>query len=428
VKKKIIFAAAGLLLVLVIVLSLIKKGDEKSVFPTLEWVAAQIKPMEETISASGEFKPHSREILSGEISGKITEIHVEEGDWVKAGQLLISLNQTDYRQSVNQAEASLESIRRSIRQTLLSYRLEYGSLEIQQKQTREKLEKQEELFKLEAITEEELKLSRDSLERAEQNLRATAEKLNLLCGLPPDSPPMLSSSKDQEIIESSPEVIQQQLLLEGARRNLERCFIRAPRNGQVVKIYPQRGALTGAGTNLIMMQGDDPMEAEVTVDEVDIGKIKVGDTALITTDSLIGKEISGQIKAISPILELFGNSRAGKVVIGMDETDLPLRSGASCVAEIRTLAREGTLTLPVTAITTSRGRVLAYRLEETDEGKTRLKEVELVTGISTIDDIEILGGIDEGDRFALPDSDIILRDGLYIIPAEKTAKEDNQVD
>jgi hypothetical protein len=186
--------------------------------------------------------------------------------------------------------------------------------------------------------------------------------------------------------------------------------------------------LTGAGTNLIMMQGDDPMEAEVTVDEVDIGKIKVGDTALITTDSLIGKEISGQIKAISPILELFGNSRAGKVVIGMDETDLPLRSGASCVAEIRTLAREGTLTLPVTAITTSRGRVLAYRLEETDEGKTRLKEVELVTGISTIDDIEILGGIDEGDRFALPDSDIILRDGLYIIPAEKTAKEDNQVD
>jgi HlyD family secretion protein len=428
VKKKIIFAAAGLLLVLVIVLSLIKKGDEKSVFPTLEWVAAQIKPMEETISASGEFKPHSREILSGEISGKITEIHVEEGDWVKAGQLLISLNQTDYRQSVNQAEASLESIRRSIRQTLLSYRLEYGSLEIQQKQTREKLEKQEELFKLEAITEEELKLSRDSLERAEQNLKATAEKLNLLCGLPPDSPPMLSSSRDQEIIESSPEVIQQQLLLEGARRNLERCFIRAPRNGQVVKIYPQRGALTGAGTNLIMMQGDDPMEAEVTVDEVDIGKIKVGDTALITTDSLIGKEISGQIKAISPILELFGNSRAGKVVIGMDETDLPLRSGASCVAEIRTLAREGTLTLPVTAITTSRGRVLAYRLEETDEGKTRLKEVELVTGISTIDDIEILGGIDEGDRFALPDSDIILRDGLYIIPVEKTAKEDNQVD
>jgi multidrug resistance efflux pump len=241
VKKKIIFAAAGLLLVLVIVLSLIKKGDEKSVFPTLEWVAAQIKPMEETISASGEFKPHSREILSGEISGKITEIHVEEGDWVKAGQLLISLNQTDYRQSVNQAEASLESIRRSIRQTLLSYRLEYGSLEIQQKQTREKLEKQEELFKLEAITEEELKLSRDSLERAEQNLRATAEKLNLLCGLPPDSPPMLSSSKDQEIIESSPEVIQQQLLLEGARRNLERCFIRAPRNGQVVKnLSPER--------------------------------------------------------------------------------------------------------------------------------------------------------------------------------------------
>jgi membrane fusion protein (multidrug efflux system) len=192
---------------------------------------------------------------------KITEIHVEEGDWVKAGQLLISLNQTDYRQSVNQAEASLESIRRSIRQTLLSYRLEYGSLEIQQKQTREKLEKQEELFKLEAITEEELKLSRDSLERAEQNLKATAEKLNLLCGLPPDSPPMLSSSRDQEIIESSPEVIQQQLLLEGARRNLERCFIRAPRNGQVVKIYPQRGALTGAGTNLIMMQGDDPMES-----------------------------------------------------------------------------------------------------------------------------------------------------------------------
>jgi hypothetical protein len=69
-----------------------------------------------------------------------------------------------------------------------------------------------------------------------------------------------------------------------------------------------------------------PWKAEVTVDEVDIGKIKVGDTALITTDSLIGKEISGQIKAISPILELFGNSRAGKVVIGMDETDLPLRS------------------------------------------------------------------------------------------------------
>lgn len=425
-KKKIIGAAAGLTLVLVIVLSLVKGKSEESQFPTVDWVAARTMPMEETISASGEFKSQSREIILSEVAGKVKEITVEEGDWVKSGQVLLYLDQTDYAQQVRQAEATLESIRRSIGQTLLSYRLEYSSREIELRQTRERTAKQEELFKLEAITEEELKLSRDALERAEQSLRATAENLNLLCGLPPESPPLLTSEGDEGIINSTPDVIKQNLALEAARRNLDRCLIRAPRDGQIVKVGVEKGALLGTGTQLIIMQGDEPMEAVVTIDEVDIGKIREGDTALVSSDSLIGEEITGQIRAISPILEKFGNTRAGKVTIAMGETDLPLRAGASCVAEITTLASEAALTIPVTAVATGRGRVTAFRMEETGDGRTRLNEIELAVGISTINDLEVLEGVAEGDRFALSRGDTILRDGLYVIPAGEEPEDESE--
>jgi len=144
----------------------------------------------------------------------------------------------------------------------------------------------------------------------------------------------------------------------------------------------------------------------------------VGDAALLRTDSLIGEKINGHITAISPILELFGNTRAGQIIITLENGDLPLRSGASCIAELTTLASAQALTLPVAAIATERGRITAFRLEES-EGKTRLAEVELETGISTIDDLEILGGASAGDRFALPEGELILRDGLYVTPREE---------
>ncbi|MBN2626447.1 MAG: efflux RND transporter periplasmic adaptor subunit [Spirochaetales bacterium] len=417
-KRVLIPLIGGILLILLILFSLRKGKEEKNTFPEVNWVMTETKALEETISASGVFRSPSRVIVNALQSGWIDEISVEEGDMVQKGQILLALNREDFEQQVLQDEAALERIRRSVRETLLTYRLEYRSQEISLGQSREKLAKQKELFALEAITEEELNLTGDTVERDEDNLRALGEKLNLLCGLPSQSPPLLTDARDDGIIDRSPDVKQQILKLEQSRRALERCSVRADLNGKVVKIAPDKGALVNVGTELFILQGDDPLEAVVTVDEVDIGKLKVGDAALLRTDSLIGEKINGHITAISPILELFGNTRAGQIIITLENGDLPLRSGASCIAELTTLASAQALTLPVAAIATERGRITAFRLEES-EGKTRLAEVELETGISTIDDLEILGGASAGDRFALPEGELILRDGLYVTPREE---------
>ena len=421
-RKKLIILMALVFLVLLVVLSLIKGRKDENVLPEIRWTAASIKPLEETISASGEFRARTREILSARTEGRVESIPVKEGDPVEAGQTLLVLESEDYRQRVLSAEASLEKIRRSISETLLSHRLEYVSQEMSLRQSREKLAKQEELFKLEAITEEELKLSRDKAESEAQSLNALGKKLNLICGMPLDTPPLLSDGKDGEIIENSPDVRQQRLALEQARRDLDRCTVRAGSRGRVVKISTEKGMPVEVGTKLIIMQGAGPMEAVVTVDEVDIGKLRPGDAALVKSDSLIGEEIGGRITSISPILELFGNTRAGEVAIELDETDLPLRGGASCVAEITTLARSEALTVPAEAIVTERGKILLFRLDE-KENKTVLTAVEPVTGISTIDDLEILEGLENGDRIALPGGDLILRDGLYVVPTEESSGE-----
>ncbi len=415
-KKKILIPLlGGAVLILLVVSFLIRDREEKSTFPEVNWVRAERKPLEETISASGVFRSPSREIITALQGGWIDEIAVKEGDRVDRGQILLRLNREDYAGQVLQDEASLERMRRSVGETLLSYRLEYRSQEISLNQSRDKYEKQKELLALEAISEEELNLTADAVERGEENLRALGEKLNLLCGLPPGSAPCLTPERDGEIIDASPDVKQQILRLEESRRALDRCTLRADSSGRIVKVTPEKGAPVSVGSELFILQGDDPLEASVTVDEVDIGKLREGDRALVRSDSLIGKELTGRITSISPTLELFGNTRAGRILIALDPTDLPLRAGASCVAEITTLASADALTLPVAAIVTERGRITAFRLEE-GEGKTRLAEVDLDTGLSTIDDLEIRGGASEGERFALPGGDLILRDGLYVTP------------
>lgn len=421
-KKAIIIAIIVIVIIGIIVFGIINKnknsGEE---LPSIEYSEVSKGAMEEVITATGFFHPEDEVIVPLEVSGRITEIYKQVGDPVVRGEVVLRLDNSNYLRQVEQAEVNLNSTQRSIKQSLLNYRLEYQSRQIAFDQAESDVRKNEELYAIDAISEDQLEQSKDLLTTASQNLRATREQLNMLMGMPLDSEPILNELRDNDIIYNSPDAARERLALESAQIDLSRCTIIAPSDGFITSLSVKKGTSVAMGTALFSIESLNKMYAEVTIDEVDIGKLAIGDVCEITADSIIGTTLSGIISYISPVIEQIGNSRASRVKVRIDETDKQLLSGASCEISITTTPRTQSIIIPSSSIITRGGKVIVFIMEEVENG-WKISEQEISTGISTIHHVEITDGLEEGQLVA--NSDLyLLRDGMTVLLKEEGKDE-----
>lgn len=435
------------------VLALTYRNNRRNRALPVETYTVAPQAMEETVSGTGTFVPDVSSTVHARVSGTASRVEVSAGDPVEAGALLVELEREDYIRAVQQAESAYASARRQVLQSLATLRAGYRNAVTAHQQAERTYQRNLELFRIDALAEEALEQSQDALESAAVNLESAREQLNLRLGIASSADPAAAGLTDSQVVDSAPEVVQAAVALETARANLARTRITAPHAGTVTQITPSAGDFVAPNAPVAKVERLDRMLARVQIDEVDIGKISEGQNAEITSDSILGRTLSGTVSEISPVVSQVGSTRVSAVEIAIEgEEDARLKSGASCTARITTRTRDDAIAIPLSAFITLDNIPYVYALipdgteagtslgaggadagagpdgdaepengagtadgEPADDGERlfTLERRRIETGISTIDLVEVTSGLSEGDVIVQGGLDV-LRDGMRV--------------
>ncbi len=270
----------------------------------------------ETVTASGNIRAARVIEMSSELSARVTELLVDEGDDVVVGQLLLRLDPTQFQASVSRTEASLNQARAQVRQQEASLR-----------QATRDFERLRNLF-----TRDSLLIARQLLDDAETQVELASRQLE-----------SLEFGVEQAIAS-----------LDEANERLSKTFIRAQIAGKVTRLNVEEGETVIVGTmnnpgSLVLTISElSRVEAVLEVDETDIPYIAVGDSTILELDAFPNRLFSGVVteignSAIRPPASSAGSGQAAaidfEVVISMHDPPRGIRPDLSATADIITAMR-----------------------------------------------------------------------------------------
>ncbi len=366
-KKKLwIILGATAVLAIIIIAAVVKGKRDEGIKVATEKVTR--RTIIQTVSANGKIQPEKDIKISPYISGEVVELYVKEGNQVKKGDLLAKIDPEIYISQYDQSEAGLNTQKANLANS--KARL------IQTKATfdnaRQTFERQEKLYKEGVISKAEFD-------------KAKAEYLVSQAQV---------TAGEQDILASDFMVKSSEAGLKKSKEDLNRTTIFAPNDGTVSKLSVLKGErVTGAsqfssGTEIMRIANLNEMESQVEVNENDIVRVSMGDTALIEVDAYLNRKFKGIVTEIATSANTTGTSvdqvtnfNVKIHLLKSSYEDLlstvhpeysPFRPGMSCTVEIQTEIAENVLTVPIQAVTT---RVAKDSLDKiNDKNKVKVED------------------------------------------------------
>jgi HlyD family secretion protein len=290
---------------------------------------AEKRTITETITANGKIQPEHEVKITPDVSGEIVELTVKEGDHVEKGQLLLRIKPDIYISQRDRSVAAISSERARLSQA----EAQFTQADLSFKRTKQLYEQQT--------------ISKSEYEQAEASYNVAKS--------------VVDASKFS--------VVSAEASLKEANENLTKTSIYAPMTGTISMLLVELGERV-AGTNLmagtdIMRVADlSKMEAQVEVNENDIVRVALGDTANIEVDAYLDHKFKGVVTEIANSAKTTGVS-ADQVtnfdvkirVLSesgdkLSENKYPLRPGMSATVDILTETKPGIITVPIQAVTT----------------------------------------------------------------------------
>ncbi len=204
---------------------------------------------------------------------------------------------------------------------------------------------------------------------------------------------------DSQITQMDVAVEQARISLQRAENNLAEATLAAPFAGVVTAVHVNEGEL--ANGILVEMVDSSSLELVLAVDEVDIGDIRVGQTAVITLETWPDEEIAGEVMSIAPQANAtFSALVTYDVFLNLDETDLPIRVGMTADASLATADYSDILLVPNAAINADREKgTYSVNLVTTDSsGRQTMTETAVSIGLRDGRYTQIIDGLAEGDQ------------------------------
>lgn len=309
------------------------------------------------LNETGTVEPVRQVIVKPAVSGVVQHLHVREGDQVRAGSPLATV-EPDLSQA--RAVAEIRSARDRARVGL--------------EQANRDLERGRALAPSNLIAQKEL-----------QDLEAAAEQARL----------ELQSAEEQlRIVEQS-----------GVSSQVRSLEVIAPAAGVVIRLGAEEGESVlagtmtlGGGTELVTIADLSSLMIDATVNEVDIGKVAVGQSVTITIDAYPNDDWQGRISHIAPAARIEQDTRVRvfDVEVEVVNPDERLRPGMTANIDIIGERREDVLTIPVEAVFRQDGDDIVYRIENSQAVATRV-----TLGLVDLARAEVIDGVAEGELVAL---------------------------
>lgn len=348
----------------------------------------------EKIPANGKIRPVTEVKISPDVSGEIIELNVDEGDRVRKGDLIIKIRQDVYISLRDRAEASLNSTKAQYRQQKAAF-----------DQAEQNYNRNRDLYEKRAISLQEFEASTAEYGMAAEQLKAAEYN-----------------------IESATASLSE------AEENLTKTVIYSPIDGIISSLSVEKGErVVGtsqmAGTEMLRIADFNMMEVLVDVNENDIIRITKGDTADIDVDAYPGRRFKGVVTQIANSAKNLTAATSALTDVTnfevrirllpasyadlLEKDPIPFRPGMSASVEIETDRQDNALTVPLQAVT-SEECIFTY-----DPSTATVSSVKVSTGIQSIENIQITGGLEDADSTWIvtgPYSTVnrVLEDGMKV--------------
>lgn len=370
----------------------------------------------EVVSANGKIAPEFEVKLSPDVSGEIIELYVKEGQNIKAGQLIAKINPEIYISNNDRAIAALNSSQAN----LANSKARLAQVKSQFVNAKSSFDRNQKLHDQKAISDAEFETSKANFEVAKAEVEAAEENVNAAA--------FSIKSAEAGVKES--------------RENLSKTSIYAPVGGTISKLNIEKGERVagasqfGSGTEILRIANLQTMEVNVSVNENDIVRVSLQDTALVEVDAYQNRKFKGIVTEIGTSANTVGVSadqvtnfevkirilpESYKDLISSENpNDSPFRPGMSATVDIQTSSALNIFTVPIQAVTTRADtsgvvketiEVADTKVDDQNKKKTEVvqeyvfiydngiaKMVKVKTGIQDNSKIQITEGLKEGEE------------------------------
>lgn len=216
---------------------------------------------------------------------------------------------------------------------------------------------------------------------------------------------LLRGPTQLQITQAEVAVAQARVALQQAENNLARATLTAPFAGTITAVGVREGEVVSG--SVIEMVDSNNLEVALSVDEVDLADLEMGQPATITLETWPDEEIAGQVVAIAPAAEETTSALVTyEVYLSLGETELPILVGMTANADLVTSRRQDVLLLPNAAINVDRqAGTYSVNLVSADEnGNLTTEAVEVSIGLRDGQYTQITGGLEEGDEVLVGDN------------------------
>jgi HlyD family secretion protein len=415
-EKKIGYWAIGLLVVLIAVVSLLSfwtaNAGSAAAASSAEVVRLDVA---ETVEASGSLEAQPSASLTWNTDGVVEEIHVQVGDKVREGDVLMKLKTTSVSSSIISAQADRVAAQKELDDLLSSSDTDLAQAVIALKDTREAYEKAEDyLYYLQDSRKVPQTETRVFLE-TKRNSWQYVYKTKTFKGPAPEDwiveaendlalkkAEWEDAQRTYDLLKDGPnaqDVVAAQARVDAAQVTVDSMSILAPFDGEVLSVDSRAGDVVGAGDLSVNLANLDHLYVKTQVDESDIAKVKLDNPVTATLDAVPGAALTGKVAALNPVGEVVSGLVKYSLLIELDpvkgEMFLPLGTTTNVVIQVKEVS--ASLAVPITAIQNDGTSEYVWVVQE-DNSTVR---VDVVSGAIVRDLVTVTGDLQEGDRVQL---------------------------
>ncbi len=351
-----------------------KKDPRKERVISVGTIVPVRKDLDVRLVYTADIQPYQQVNIFSRVDGYISNIYVDKGDYVKAGQLLVEVDHTDYVHAVNRAKANLAAARANV-----------VSQEATIRNAKLNLDRMRTLIKDQYISQQDV----DNAQAAYDVAVAQVDSLQA-------------------------QVHQMEVALQQAETNLTYSYIRAPFAGSISVRNLDAGAFVSGSTaststlsrGILVLQDITTVRVLVDVVEKDVPLVKIGQPAELRADAYPSRVFTGKVTRVVQALD--PNTRTMKVEVDIPNQDRALKGGMFARVELLVGVHANALQIPIDAVTRLESDQYVYTMQD---GKARKVPVEL--GIRSNGMIEIVKGLTGTEPVIVSGKDLVT-DGVKV--------------
>jgi HlyD family secretion protein len=407
------------------------------------------------VSASGSIEPQSSVGLAFETPARVASVPVKVGDRVETGDVLVQLDTRQLELQVHQAQAALAAAKAQLAQLEAGPRPEEvaaaeadlraaqaqvsgavanldqvksGPTEAQIADAETQVaqaELQHKLALLEYDRVRAIKAKEETIEHAAYDLYTAEKSLAAAQAALEDMQAdanaddlraaqatvdgavaqqdaaqarldlLLAGATGEQIADAEAQVERAQAALEQAELSLDRATLCAPFDGVVAKVNVSAGEMAPVGQPAVTLLDPSGLQVIISVDELDVGRLAVGQSAQVTLDALPEVNLNGTVKSIAPAATI---DQSGvtyyDVIVTLEPTDAPVRADMTANVTIAVEELNDVLTIPLWVVHIDRTTGQTY-VNRQAGGK--VERVEVMLGVRYEGIAQVLDGLAEGD-------------------------------